>query len=90
MELSEQESKKEALGTPKRGAQQSIEELERENTLLRAELWAQWELNHSEHCGNQWPHPAGRICCYPLPSVLLVTLASEASRLRFGEGDRYG
>ena len=72
-----------------RDARRGIEELERENTLLRTELWEQWELNHSEHCG-QWPHPDGKLCCYPLPSLLRVTLASEASPLRFGAVDRCG
>ncbi len=67
-----------------------IEELERQNALLRAELWEQWELNHSEYCGHQWPHPDGRRCYYPLPSALVVKLASEALQLQPGEGDRSG
>lgn len=34
-----------------------VEEVELENVRLRAELTDQWELNHSEHCSNEWPHP---------------------------------
>lgn len=33
-----------------------IEELRRENDALREELWRQWEIVHSEHCRNEWPH----------------------------------
>lgn len=49
------------------GVRRRIEKLERENARLRAELWEQWEDNHSEHCSNQWPHPDGEICCCPVP-----------------------
>jgi hypothetical protein len=52
-----------------------IGNLKRENELLRAELQNQWELNHSEFCGG-WPHPNGKICCYPQPPILL----SQSSR----------
>jgi hypothetical protein len=48
-----------------------VEEVELENVRLRAELTDQWELNHSEHCSNEWPHPEEKKCCYPPPSILL-------------------
>lgn len=35
---------------------------------LRRELFRQWELNHSEHCENNWPHPGD--CHWPPPKVL--------------------
>ncbi len=67
--------------------QRNTEDLERENDLLRAELWEQWLDNHSEHCGG-WPHSDGRLCCWPLPGVLRITLSSEALQLRSEAGDR--
>lgn len=47
-----------------------IERLERENALLREELWEQWEANHFEHCDREWPHAEGVHCSWPLPDVL--------------------
>ncbi len=47
-----------------------IDELRRENLELLAELYDQWELNHAEHCSNEWPHREGKICCYPLLPIL--------------------
>ena len=47
-----------------------IGELERENAKLREELHDQWWMNHSEHCGDEWPHAAGERCHWPLPDVL--------------------
>lgn len=39
----------------------------RENAELRGLLWEQWEFNHSEHCGGDWPHPEGKRCLWPFP-----------------------
>lgn len=64
--------------------------MEDENSRLREALWEEWRLNHSEHCTDEWPHLDGRLCCHPLPSVLRVTLANGASRLRLGAGERFG
>jgi hypothetical protein len=30
-------------------------------------LRVQWECNHSEYCGGQWPHPEGKRCHWPMP-----------------------
>ena len=45
-------------------------ELLRENAELRGVLWEQWEANHFEHCGRDWPHPEGKSCYWPLPEIL--------------------
>ena len=41
-----------------------------ENAELRKELQDQWEENHFEHCSRDWPHPEGKICFWPYPTVL--------------------
>ena len=48
-----------------------IASLERDIALLREELWEQWESNHFEYCSREWPHPAGKLCHWPPPAVLL-------------------
>jgi hypothetical protein len=50
--------------------QELIAELERENGLLREELWRQWLFDHEEHCGLDWPHPEERGCHWPPPELL--------------------
>jgi hypothetical protein len=44
--------------------------LEQENKALRDELLKQWEYNHSENCGSEWPHRSKRRCHWPLPEIL--------------------
>lgn len=44
--------------------------LEAEIEALRVELRSQWEANHTEHCGRDWPHPGRTWCGWPLPGVL--------------------
>ncbi len=46
---------------------------------LRQELFRQWEVNHSEHCENRWPHTGD--CYWPPPAVLgLPVLLSGLGR----------
>lgn len=42
----------------------------RENAELRGVLWEEWESNHFEHCGRDWPHPKGKPCYWPPPEIL--------------------
>lgn len=37
---------------------------------VEAELQEQWEYNHYEHCSDEWPHPEGKACHWPLPVSL--------------------
>lgn len=67
--------------------QQRIEELERKNAELLAELWEQWLDNHSERCSDEWPHLDGQLCCWPLPPTLMVTFPSKALQPPLGEED---
>lgn len=53
-----------------KGANQGEWELAREIAALREECQNQWHANHAEHCSNEWPHPEGYICCWPLPPSL--------------------
>lgn len=46
-----------------------VYELESENARLREELLYQWELNHSERCG-QLDHDHRNRCYWPLPDWL--------------------
>lgn len=44
---------------------------EAEIAQLREALWSEWEANHTEHCGRDWPHAAGQPCYWEPPRVLL-------------------
>lgn len=35
---------------------------------LEAALMKEWQVNHSEHCQNQWPHDG--VCHWPMPDCL--------------------
>ena len=37
---------------------------------LREALREQWEINHYEHCTNEWPHEEMERCHWPLPAIL--------------------
>ena len=50
--------------------EEEVEVLRLENAALREELREQWESNHAEHCGSEWPHPEGKDCYWPLPAIL--------------------
>lgn len=47
-----------------------LAKLEADDARLREELREQWEINHHEHCGDEWPHPEGHFCHWPVPEVL--------------------
>jgi hypothetical protein len=64
-------------------AEDRIRELERENALLREELWQQWQENHFEHCSRRWPHGENDPCMWPLPPILEI----EPGRLALGGFD---
>jgi hypothetical protein len=38
-------------------------------TLL-ALLHDEWQMNHAEHCGTDWPHADGKRCNWPRPDEL--------------------
>ena len=41
------------------------------NEIFEA-LHKEWQENHFEHCGRQWPHPEGKTCHWPQPTVLVA------------------
>jgi hypothetical protein len=47
-------------------------ELKQEIRELRQELFRQWEINHSDHCENTWPHAAE--CHWPPPDLLRLPM----------------
>lgn len=47
-----------------------MSDLEEDNGRLREALRVQWEYNHFEHCGREWPHAEGVFCGWPLPIEL--------------------
>ena len=53
------------------GLEDRIAGLEREDGLLREDLWDQWESNHIEHCSREWPDASEVICCWPKPESLV-------------------
>jgi hypothetical protein len=53
--------------------------LKRENAELRRLLQEEWEANHFEHCGRDWPHASGHICRWPPPAIL--NLGEDAAGL---------
>lgn len=55
---------------PVHGKQAELQQLRQENEQLRQALEEQWEANHFEHCGRDWPHPTGRVCHWPRPEIL--------------------
>lgn len=47
---------------------------------LASALREQWEINHAEHCTNEWPHedlPNGP-CYWPMPPVLAALNRRDA------------
>jgi hypothetical protein len=56
-----------------------VARLEEEIKQLRAELFKQWEYNHTEHCGREFPHDN---CQWPMPKVLVFGLKAPNEVLR--------
>lgn len=48
-----------------------VANLQKQVADLRAELMEQFLSNHYEHCSQEWPHPEGYYCGWPLPEVLV-------------------
>lgn len=54
-------------------ARDEFHEIVAERDRYRAVAMEQWVWNHSEHCTNmvnEWPHPDGSPCHWPLPVEL--------------------